>query len=81
MAMKKKYGQVAEESPFFQRVAKSLMTAPMVGKVAALLDSSCPLHGVSDSNVGIEECRKVFLELGRASRMFVFWLRSDMSNC
>ena len=63
-AMQKKFGKVADDSPFFQRIAKQLMSASMMNQVYNLLDGQCPLHGTSDANVGIEECRKVYLEMG-----------------
>ena len=61
-----KFGALASDSPFFLRVKEGLFTVAGLQKVLGTMGmdaENLPLHGTSDQNPGIEECRKVVQEL------------------
>lgn len=62
--MTSKFGSLATESPFFARVSESLFSITGLQRVLGTFHGEAvPLHGLSDSNPGIEECRKCVQEL------------------
>jgi hypothetical protein len=59
-----KFGGLASESAFYARVRENLFTIGGLQRVLATMEGeNVPLHGSSDANCGIEECRKLVMEL------------------
>ena len=61
-----KFGALATGSPFYLRVSENLFTVAGLQKVLNTMSmeaENLPLHGTSDQNPGVEECRKVVQEL------------------
>ncbi|CAE7375711.1 unnamed protein product [Symbiodinium necroappetens] len=61
-AMLKQFGEVCRSSAAMARVISSLETRAGLMKVASCMTSNIPLHGVSEENIGIAECRVLFKE-------------------
>ncbi|CAJ1458406.1 unnamed protein product [Effrenium voratum] len=61
----KKFGRVAQECQQFWRVTRSLQTPAGIEKVRNCQSTGVPLHGTSDSQAGIVECRTIYLEMAK----------------
>ena len=61
-ALFKKYGQLAE-NPATQRVIQFLRTSRGLKQVVLVLKENTPLHGESNENPGIQDCRSLVQEL------------------
>ena len=61
-AMLKQFGEACRSSAAMARVVSSLETRAGLMKVASCMTSNVPLHGVSEENIGIAECRVLFKE-------------------
>ena len=59
---KKKFGNTARESKGLERVIQKLCTVSGLQLVEACANSKTPFHGTSDTNVGIQECRALWLQ-------------------
>ena len=64
-AMLKQFGEVCRSSAAMARVISSLESKSGLGKICSCMASNVPLHGVSDENIGISECRVLFKEFQR----------------
>ena len=56
----RKFGRTARESQSLLRVVQRLQTLPGLQAVEACASSRTPLHGHSDNNPGIQECRSLW---------------------
>ena len=54
-SIKKKFGALAANSPFFARVSESLLSLHGLQRVLATIPENIPLHGTSGSNAGVED--------------------------
>ena len=52
--MKTKFGSLAKDSAFFNRVLESLLTPGGLSNICATFADNVPLHGTSDQNPGID---------------------------